>query len=345
MPLTDRVGLVKTSFANPAYIKQQCETPITADIDPTDLGPTCMQLEHAGKAFHNYYAYLSTWSAFTKAGNGSADLQNRPQGYATLNDTTKVHASWIDQQHGNMTELYETYGHIIVNISMAMPHAGVIAAARDPINNIMQPEDLDGQGLYRIQASVPSPVVHVTCAMLSKDYLRPLVIALANDTLSEGVTVPALNTSDVYRGGTSLDDIFGWGDSYGPYAWPPVFERLPLGHNTMVNDTLGIPYGRDSIYLLGNSSIESTPGAMLSDAPVDTFIYPLCKIRVSQTPYCLTSYNASSSGGTLAAHCEDDNNHLTYIKSLSNATSGRGYTSNEWPNIAGELFKSTYGSL
>jgi hypothetical protein len=181
--------------------------------------------------------------------------------------------------------------------------------------------------------------------MLSKDYLQPLVIALANDTLPASVVVPALNTSDVYRGGTSLDDIFGWGNSYGPYAWPPVFERLPLGHNTMVNDTLGIPYGRDSIYLLGNSSIESTPGAMLSDPPVDTFIYPLCKIRVSQTPHCFTSYNASSSGGTLTAHCEDDNNHLTYINSLSNATSGRGYTSNEWPNIAGELFKSTYGSL
>lgn len=294
-----------------------------------------MQLEHAAMAFHNYYAYLSTWSAFTKAGNGTGDLRNRPQGYATLNDTTKVTAAWIEQEHGDMTKLNETYGHIIVNVSMAMPHAGVIGASRHSINNIMQPEELDGQGLYRIHASVPSPVVHVTCAMLSKDYLKPVVASLANHTLPEDMKVPALNTSDVYRGGTSLDDIFGWGPSYGDYNWPPVFSKLPLGYNTMINDTLHIPYGRNSIYLLGNSTIESTPGAQ-----TDTFIYPLCQMRVSQTPYCSTSYNASSSGATLTAHCEDDANSLTYIKSLSNATSGRGFVSREWPNIAGELFKS-----
>jgi hypothetical protein len=301
-----------------------------------------MQLEHAAMAFHNYYAYLSTWSAFTKAGNGTGDLRNRPRGYATLNDTTQVTASWIEHQYGNMTALYENYGHIIVNVSMAMPHAGVIDAVRNPINSIMQPEELDGQGLYRIHASVPSPVVHVTCAMLSKDYLKPVVATLSNYTLPESVKVPELNSSDVYRGGTSLDDIFGWGTSYGEYNWPPVFSKLPLGYNTMINDTLHIPYGRDSIYLLGNSTVESTPGAILSDPPVDTFIYPLCQIRVSQTPYCSTSYNASSSGAALAANCEDDGDGLAYIKSLNNATSGRGFTSREWPNIAGELFKSAY---
>lgn len=301
-----------------------------------------MQLEHAAMAFHNYYAYLSTWSALTKAGNGTGDLRNRPQGYATLNDTTKITASWIEQEYGNMTELHQTHGHIIVNVSMAMPHAGVIGAARHSVNNIMQPEELDGQGLYRIRASVPSPVVHVTCAMLSKDYLRPVVATLSNQTLAEGIVVPELNTSDVYRGGTSLDDIFGWGTSYGESKWPPVFAKLPLGHNTMINDTLHIPYGRDSIYLLGNSSIESELGAMLEDPPRDTFIYPLCQMRVSQTPYCSTSYNASGSGATLAATCEDDADGLAYIKSLSNATSGRPFTNNEWPNIAGELFKSTF---
>lgn len=333
---------MKTSFGNPEYVKQECKTPITAGIDPSDFGPTCMQLEHAAMAYHNYYAYLSTWGALTKAGNGTNDLRNRPQGYATLNDTTQITAPWIDHQYGNMTELNETHGHIIVNVSMAMPHAGVISAARHPINDIMQPEDLDGQGLYRIHASVPSPVVHVTCAMLSKDYLKPVVATLSNHTLPEDIKVPELNTSDVYRGGTSLDDVFGWGPTYGDSNWPPVFKKLPLGYNTIVNDTFGISYGRDSIYLLGNSTIESTPGAILLDPPVDTFVYPLCQIRVSQTADCSTSYNASSSGARLAAHCEDDADRFTYIRSRSNATTGRGFTSKDWPNIAGELFKSEW---
>jgi hypothetical protein len=299
-----------------------------------------MQMEHAAMAYHNYFAYLNTWGVFAKSGNGTGDLRTRPQGYATLNDTTKVTAAWIEQENGNTTELYELYGHIIVNVSMAMPHAGVIGAAKYSKNNIMQPEDLDGLGVYRIHASVPSPVVHVTCAMLSKDDLRPLVASLENHTLPEDMNVPKLNTSDVYRGGTSLDKIFGWGSSYGDYNWPPVFAKLPLGFNTMINDTIGIPYGRDSIYLLGNSTTEATPGAILSSPPVDTFVYPLCQIRVSQTPKCSTSYNASKSGALLSAHCEDDANPHTYIKSMSNATSGNDSISREWPNIAGELFKS-----
>lgn len=59
-----------------------------------------------------------------------------------LYDNTTVRGAWINIQ--NMTELSSKYGHrIINNISMAMPHAGVFTAARDPLNQIMQPETLD----------------------------------------------------------------------------------------------------------------------------------------------------------------------------------------------------------
>lgn len=319
---------------------QECETPITTLVDPIAAESTCMQLEHAAMAYHNYYAYLSNWGALARAGNGTSDLRNRPQGVATLNDTTKVTGRWIEHGNSDMEKLNEKYGHIIVNVSMAMPHAGVIGAARHTNNNIMQPEDLDGQGVYRIHASVPSPAVYVTCAMLTKDYLKPVVASLANYTLPEGIDVPRLNTSDVYRGGTSLDDIFAWGTTYGEYNWPPVFEKLPLGYNTIINDTIGIPWGRESIYLLGNSTVELTPGAYLSNPSVDTFLYPLCQIRVGQTASCSTSYNASSNGATLSARCEDETDPLAYIKKVTNATSGNAALSRDWPNIAGELFKS-----
>lgn len=329
-----------SSFANPEYIKQGCKTPITALIDPVDADTTCMQLAYAATAFHDFQTYLSTWEALSRSGNGTSDLQSRPKGYAMLNDNTTITALWIEQQYSNMSKLYETHGHIIVNVSMAMPHTGVVHSAIDPVNKIIQPQDLDGQGNYRISASVPSPVIYVTCAMLSKNDLRPVVATLSNHSLPESMVVPTLNTSDVYRGGTSLDDIFQWGPTYGEYNWPPVFAKLPLGYNTMINDTLRIPYGREAVYLLGNSTIESTPGAIESDPPVDTFIYPLCQIRVGQTPYCSTLYDASPKSATLTARCEDADDPMAYVKSLHNATSGRRFISREWPYIGGELFKS-----
>ena len=42
----------------------------------------------------------------------------------------------------NMSSLSETYGRIVNNVTMVMPHAGVVAAVLDPINGIMQPSDL-----------------------------------------------------------------------------------------------------------------------------------------------------------------------------------------------------------
>lgn len=56
-------------------------------------------------------------------------------------DNTTVRESWINNY--NMTDLSNNFnGQIINNISIAMPHAGVLAAAREPINNIMQPQDI-----------------------------------------------------------------------------------------------------------------------------------------------------------------------------------------------------------
>ena len=42
-----------------------------------------------------------------------------------------------------MTSLSENYTRIVNNVTMAMPHVGVVAAAMDSFNGIMQPSDLD----------------------------------------------------------------------------------------------------------------------------------------------------------------------------------------------------------
>lgn len=60
-----------------------------------------------------------------------------------LYDNTTIKGSWTNLgQEQNMTSLFETHKRIVNNITMAMPHPGVLQAAGDPINNILQPQDL-----------------------------------------------------------------------------------------------------------------------------------------------------------------------------------------------------------
>ncbi|OQO09097.1 hypothetical protein B0A48_05988 [Cryoendolithus antarcticus] len=326
-------GLVKSSFANPKYIASDCKYPIPADVDPSDGSTTCLQLEHSAMAFHNYYGYLNTWHDVAYSGNGSADLASRPKGYALLHDNTTIIAPWIEQEFANnMTALYKEHNIIVLNVSMAMPHVGVISAAIDSINGIMQPEDLDGLGIYRIKASLPSPVVHVLCATLTEEQLLPLTLsAWENATSPDSLMPSGFNASDPYLGGTKLDAIFGWGEAYGEFKWPPVFPKLPIGYNTIINETTGIPYGRDAVYLVGNSTAIMRATGEIA--------YPLCQVRVSQTPICYTTYNASSSGASMEAIC-GTNDPLQYNHSLGNATSGNFSLNKDWPNIASMWIKS-----
>ena len=71
-------GRVATSFANNAYIEKQCTTPIQQTTDPDNYLETCIQIQYAGEAYHNYMQYLATWSGNIASGNGSSDLRRRP---------------------------------------------------------------------------------------------------------------------------------------------------------------------------------------------------------------------------------------------------------------------------
>ena len=91
--------------------------------------------------YHNYVQYLGSWTDAIASGNGSSNLTHRLPPTGMIYDNTTVQGSWINTQ--NMTEVSQKFGRIVNNVSMAMPHAGVIAAARDPVNRIMQPQDLN----------------------------------------------------------------------------------------------------------------------------------------------------------------------------------------------------------
>ena len=55
-----------------------------------------------------------------------------------LYDNTSVQGSWLDISPG-MEISRQEYGRIVNNVTMVFPHSGVVAAARDQANGILQP--------------------------------------------------------------------------------------------------------------------------------------------------------------------------------------------------------------
>ena len=332
-------GPVTASFANPMFIQERCKTPIQYD-DLADAQGTCIQLEHASQAYHNYMQWIGQWHDFALSGNGTRDLRTRPPGWALLHDNTTVTAPWIALNHSQPRTKRGT-NWFINNITMAMPHAGVVQAAVDPANGIMQPDELNGLGIYSIRASVPVPFVNVLCVMnLAKSDLKPIVYGLWErgdpkvdiDIWPEQI---GYGDYDPYLGGTPFDDIFQWGLDYGSYNWPPIFPKVPIDYNTIINDTTGLAkWGRTSVYILGKGGPVDAVNTPTNDN------YALCQLQVGQTPNCSTRYNASSNVGTLEAICNDPDDDMRYFKSMSNATTGMAGLSPDWPNIASMWIRS-----
>jgi hypothetical protein len=332
-------GLVQTKFANPHHIQKQCFTPLPEGEDETERWSTCLSIEHAAMAYKNYFTYLGIWSEK----DASSNFTDRPNGTAWFSNDTTVVAPWVGVKH-DAAFLYPGTDIIVNNVSIAFPHTGVATAARDPNNTIAQPEDLDGVGRYTINASVASPLLHSLCATVSENHLAPLIFEkwrLTNETLNHTSWPAQLQFTDThpspYLGGTSLDDIFEWGEKYGDYSWPPVFMRLPQAFNTMVNGTGGDgqSYGRSSVYILGKGNSTDS-----GEDPAACLDYFLCQLQVSQTPYCYTSYQASGQGAVLEAACDDSppsGHTMRYIEGEKNAPSSRVFADRDWANVASEM--------
>ena len=282
-----------------------------------------MAIQHNGQAYHNYMQYLSNWTSSIRKGTGSDDLSQRPVPLGMLHDNTTIEGSWIHME--NMTETSQKYSsdgykRMVMNVTMAMPHAGVFAATREPINGILQPQDLAGLGEYHVHASVPSPVTNVLCATMQKDDLAPMVYTDwpgSNGTASNltgwpnGFGIPLYPS---YLNSTPVDDLFGFGEKYDRRH--PVFSKYPIAYNTVLNHS---GWFTDSIYILATSA---------------TGDYAMCAMKASLTTNCSTRYHASLSGGSMSAHCNDNNDNLAYGKSFGNATDG--VVKKNWAAIATE---------
>lgn len=142
-----------------------------------------------------------------------------------------------------MTASYKQYSRVVNNATLVMPHPGVIAAAKDPKNGIVQPAELEGVGEYSLRASVISPAVNVLCANVNEAEIAPLIyVTWPNAATTTSKDNPSqklapgdyfndiqLLPGEAYLNSTVVDDIFEWGPKYG--RQPPVFpmvSEIPL---------------------------------------------------------------------------------------------------------------------
>ncbi|QDS73583.1 hypothetical protein FKW77_001325 [Venturia effusa] len=295
-------GVVRTSFANVNYLSKNCQTPIQrstwmAGYKEAEVGSNCLELDHVSQGFHNYNRYMAYWAVQVETGNASTvDQRFRPQGFGLFNENITVNGSWIHTI--DTKKVSEDFGRAINNVTLAMPHSGVVQAGWDPKNNIMQPSELDGMGIYNIRAAVPSPYVNVLCANAAGADIAPLVYANQTNVrlnatqdfaeLSTHWYTVSMNWTEFNSAKPNpLDEVFGWTKP----SDRPAFYKLPIQYNTILNNTRP-EYFRDSLYLLGKG-----------DAADD---YLICKIKAGTTPICATEYSATGNNGNLKAKCDPE---------------------------------------
>lgn len=294
------VGVVETAFANATFLTGACDTPIT--IDPEAGGTSCLQIDYAGQAYHNFQSYLSNWTQALNNDDDRSLLAGRPKPVATLNDNTTVLGQWILGGEDRM----RSADRLINNVTMAMPHANIYNAAQHPSNKIAQPGELAGQGEYFVLGSLPVPALNVLCVGLSTEEVEPFMY----------------NGTAPFAAGESLvDEIFDFGATDDGKQPAPLFGHLPIVFNTVMN-TSNV-YGPPSVFLI------ATPPP---EAETD---HVICQIKMSQFPGCTTKFHATESGSELSVHCEDDvGNTMPYESDIVGS-----YDSN-WRYIGSEWLKA-----
>ncbi|KAJ0321550.1 hypothetical protein Brms1b_002574 [Colletotrichum noveboracense] len=313
-------GYVLSSYANTFATQDSCPTPLRKEDSngPEFAARSCLDIQYAGQF----------WDEINHNGTGaSLDMSHRPVGTTLLYDNTTLTTTWVKTKYSNVTRQYEEKGRIIHNVTLAMPHPGVYDAATNPVNKILQPNDLSGVGEYAIRASVVSPVINVMCVNMNEEELAPLIYTKWENSQTNATGVGNQTTGwagwegevphpeeDEWLNRTRVDDIFRWGPTYG--RRPPVFQLYPADFNMITNTTV---YQGDAIYLLAKSASITN--------------YTLCEMRSWVTPNCSTHFNISGTAGShMQAHCEDPDDPDRYDRSVPEVTPEK--PDGDWKNIA-----------
>jgi hypothetical protein len=128
----DLTGSIMSQYANINYVVNTC--PSVSPEEDGEAGRSCTAIGWAGQSYRNLMSFMGTWSLLQdNQTDVSSNIQSRPIGSMLLYDNTTVYSTWIETSYSDVAEAYERTGHIVNNVTLAVPHPGESSTASIPI--------------------------------------------------------------------------------------------------------------------------------------------------------------------------------------------------------------------
>lgn len=115
-------GNVRTLYGNVHYALDVCPSLLGRNLD-VSATESCGAVQFSGQSYRNLMSFMANWTLYNQTGT-STDLTDRPSGTMLLYDNTTMYSTWIETQYSDVAEQFERTGHVINNVTMAMPHPG-----------------------------------------------------------------------------------------------------------------------------------------------------------------------------------------------------------------------------
>ncbi|KAK6347393.1 hypothetical protein TWF718_005232 [Orbilia javanica] len=291
-------GLATTSYSNGTHRVLACQTAIPDDEDPAVDGylaplsrTTCDSILSSGRGYRD----LGDWNEAWAEGRGRSypNPLKRPAAPSSL-DLVNYAGAWIQVTGENG----------INRAVLAMPHPGVVAATRNTsLNDILQPDEIgSGYGSFIVKASVPNPIIDVTCVSVDSDNVEWYIGSGPGNYSRNGSPDPRVQ--QVFNFTNNATYFFDLATKQFPDTSDfaaPRFGAAPIAFNTVLNSAIGDP----SVYFL----VRSPNVAPLAGG------YTMCGMKSFVTPNCSSEFQAFETGGNMTANC-DLSNPLAFKEDL-----------------------------
>ena len=111
----------------------------------------------------------------------------------------------------NTTEASHKHGRVVNEVSLALPHVGVVNAVHDQRNQTPIPATSDSIKPYSLWASVPWPVINFLCVHMNETELSSIVYSQwPNNENVNATTWEFFMPNATTTNSTVVDDLFGW---------------------------------------------------------------------------------------------------------------------------------------
>ncbi|CAG8983046.1 hypothetical protein HYALB_00006074 [Hymenoscyphus albidus] len=301
---TQFYGEARQNFGNSVIIKEECWAPINARLDNQDVGESCMNVLASGLALQDLNNYMKEWAGRAKDNKNTTD-SDRPVATSSIFTDTRTSGRWVEKSTPNISANFDTYGRVVNNVTLSMPHPVVYYSVRKEF-----PKAKKGSGLgeYTMKASVLSPTSNTMCVNMNRSEAAPLVyLEWPGPHITPGVARRGWD-KDLYGNHTNyksnitathVGSIFKWGSKYD--RQPPIFPQWPIDFNSVIN--INIPHG-DSIYILIKSP--------------NTTDYTICQMQGYLSPDCSTKHVQNVGATSLQSDCDDKD--LSFAASIAPST-------------------------